>query len=249
MSSLTNLYSFLVLFELVLIILCRQVFFLTFSIVLYLFLSLTNAFHRWSSWYFIHLCSLFFIIVLCCLRSSSYHGFGFLLVVLTFFSGAMSSRALSTSFVKWFMASSSVVLLRTSLSLNFSLNMLFIFFVGFLPLVVIVWGSNLFIVVSNISSLWSEMYGPGTSSPTLLNPVLFVVIITSRVCPLLCVGILTCCDRLKAFIESCSMDAFRLVGSSIYIFVSPSIIMLLYLDWSDVKRSVNWSINVVSENS
>ena len=229
-SSLTNLYSFLVFFELVLIMLCRQAFFLNFSIVLYLFLSLTNAFHRWSSWYFIHLCSVFFIIVLCCLRSSSYHGFSFLLVLLTFFSGAISSRALSTSFVKWFMASSSVVLLRTSLSLKFSLNMLFMFFVGFLPLVVIIWGSNLFIDVSNISSLWSKMYGPGTSSPTLLNPMLFVVIITSRVCPLLWVGILTCCDRLKAFIESCSMHAFRLVGSSICILMSPSIIMLLYLD-------------------
>ena len=130
--SLTNLNSFLVLLELVLIILCRQAFFLNFNIVLYIFLSLTNAFHRWSSWYFIHLFSLFFFIVLCCLRSSSYHGFGFLLVVLTFLSGAMSSRTLSTSIVKWFIASSSVVLLRIPLSSNFSLNMLLIFFTDFL---------------------------------------------------------------------------------------------------------------------
>ena len=93
------------------------------------------------------------------------------------------------------------------------------------------------------------MYGPGTSSPTLLNPVLFLVIITSRVCPLLGVGILKCCDRLKSFIESCNMHAFKLIGSSIWIFMLPNIVMLLYLDWSDVKRSVNWSMNVVSENS
>ena len=72
---------------------------------------------------------LFFIIVLCCLRSSSYHGFG-----------AMSSRALSTSFVKWFIASSGVVLLRISLSLNFSFNMLLIFFADFQALVVIFFG-------------------------------------------------------------------------------------------------------------
>ena len=68
-----------------LIILCRQSFFLNFNIVLYLFLSLTYAFQRWSSWYLIHLHSLFFITVLCCLRSSSYHGLGFLLVILTIF--------------------------------------------------------------------------------------------------------------------------------------------------------------------
>ena len=90
--------QFLCIIGIGLIILYRQSFFLNFSIVLYLFHSLTNAFQRWSSWCLIHFHSLFFIIVLCCLRSSPYHGLGFLFAVLTIFCGAISSRPLSTSF-------------------------------------------------------------------------------------------------------------------------------------------------------
>ena len=66
-------------------------------------------------------------------------------------------------------------------------------------------------------------------SLTLLKPVLFVVITTSSVFPLLWVEILTCCIRSKASIESCSMQAFWLLGSSMCMFISPSIIRLLYL--------------------
>ena len=121
--------------------------------MLYLFLSLAYAFQRWSSWYLIHLHSLFFIIVLCCLRSSSYHGLGFLLTVFTILCGDISSRVLSTSVVKWLKASSSVVLLIISLSLNFSLKVWLRFQVDFLVLVGTLWGSILFIAVSNINSL------------------------------------------------------------------------------------------------
>ena len=83
-------------------------------------------------------------------------------------------------------------------------------------------------------------------SPTLLNPVLLVVIMMSSVCPLLWVGILTCCVGLKAFIESVSMHAFWSLGSSMCMFISLHIIILLCLAWIDVRRSVSWSMHIGS---
>ena len=67
--------------------------------------------------------------------------------------------------------------------------------IDFLDVIVAFLGLILFTVVPNMGSLWSEMYGPGMIYPTLLKPVLLVLIIRSSVCPLLWVGILKCCVR------------------------------------------------------
>ena len=83
-------------------------------------------------------------------------------------------------------------------------------------------------------------------SPILLKLVVLVVIMMSSVCPLLWVGILTCCVRSKAFIESISMHAFWLLWSSMCMFIFPIIIILLCLAWIDFRRSVSWSMNIES---
>ena len=88
------------------------------------------------------------------------------------------------------------------------------------------------------------MYGPAMSDPWYLAGVM----IKSKVCPRLCVGMLICCFKLKAaivFSRVCASWSLLLV---IWMLMSPMIIRSGCLESSSVSRSVNWLVKLLLLN-
>ena len=88
------------------------------------------------------------------------------------------------------------------------------------------------------------MYGPAISDPWYVAGVM----IRSKVCPRLCIGMLTCCFKLKAAIVFSRVCASWSLLSFVWMLMSPMIIRSWYLGSSSVSRSVNWSMKLLLLN-
>ena len=86
------------------------------------------------------------------------------------------------------------------------------------------------------------MYGPAMSDPWYVAGV----VIRSKVCPRLCVGMLIC-FMLKAAIVFSRVCASWSSLSFIWMLMSPMIIRIWYLGGS-FSRSVNWSVKLLLLN-
>ena len=198
----------------------------------------------WSLLYLNHLHSLFLSVFLCCFSSSVYQGVGFLCLTLTSLVDVTKLRVLSITWFRWLTASSSVVICMIRSMLMFSQNLCIVFsliFLIFCPLILVL---GFISMVSSITNLWSDMYGPavvlvgwkGTSSAG--------VIMTSRVWPFLCVGIFMCYIKLNATSESSNIYASWSSMLSLCMLISPSMIMFWDVEDNTDRRWVNWSRNI-----
>ena len=88
------------------------------------------------------------------------------------------------------------------------------------------------------------MYGPTISDPWYVAGVM----IRSSVCPRLCVGMFTCCLRLKTSSVLSRVCASLSSLSVIWMLMSPMIIRSWCLGSSSVSRSVNWSMKLLFLN-
>ena len=89
--------------------------------------------------------------------------------------------------------------------------------------------------VSSVMNLWSDMYDPAMSDPWYVAGVM----IRSNVCPRLCVGMLTCCFKLKAGIVCRSVCASWSLLSFIWMLMSPMLIKSWCLGSSSVSSDRN----------